>query len=85
MQIAVLEEQKIDGAENEDVDKVEDKAKLINADPSGGLDEKPDINDVPVEENQVFPIYSMFLRIFFCVFKGLYVTTVTVWYMAYIN
>ncbi|KAK9267868.1 hypothetical protein L1049_010305 [Liquidambar formosana] len=52
--IAVLEEQKNEAAE------VEDEAKLGDTDPSSaeptsksnGFDEKPDINDVPMEESQ---------------------------------
>ncbi|KAL5576323.1 hypothetical protein UlMin_018022 [Ulmus minor] len=55
--IAVLEEQKTDSAEDEAAEKVEDEAKPIDVDADastkdGGLDEKPDINDVPMEENQ---------------------------------
>ncbi|KAF7803813.1 putative serine/threonine-protein kinase [Senna tora] len=57
-QIALLEEQKIEAAENED--KIEDEAQLIDAVPSTAdstrkveiLDKKPDINDIPVEESQ---------------------------------
>lgn len=56
MQIAVLEEQK-----REDAEKADDEAKPSDADLSAveptlktnGFDEKPDINDVPMEENQV--------------------------------
>ena len=61
MQVAVLEEQRNEGAENEGAEKVEDEAKPIDADASAAepsrknesLDEKPDINDVPMEESQV--------------------------------
>ncbi|KAK6932812.1 hypothetical protein RJ641_002436 [Dillenia turbinata] len=48
--IALLEEQKNDHAETD-----EDEAKPGNTEPSSkssGLDEKPDINDMPIEENQ---------------------------------
>lgn len=56
MQIAVLEEQK-----REDAEKADDEAKPSDADLSAaeptmrtnGFDQKPDINDVPMEENQV--------------------------------
>ncbi|XP_034698379.1 uncharacterized protein LOC117923963 isoform X2 [Vitis riparia] len=55
LQIAVLEEQK-----REDAEKADDEAKPSDADLSAaeptlktnGFDEKPDINDVPMEENQ---------------------------------
>ncbi|XP_041028408.1 uncharacterized protein LOC121268283 isoform X1 [Juglans microcarpa x Juglans regia] len=58
--IAVLEEQKNEDAENEAAEKVDDDAKPIDIDPGaakstprgGVLDEKPDINDVPMEESQ---------------------------------
>ncbi|XP_010539428.1 PREDICTED: uncharacterized protein LOC104813516 [Tarenaya hassleriana] len=56
--IAVLEEQKRDTTEIEDEDKVEEDAKPSDNDAAdskeknGGLDEKPDINDVPVEDNK---------------------------------
>ncbi|KAM3749183.1 hypothetical protein ACB098_05G163400 [Castanea mollissima] len=65
--IAVLEEQKNEDAENEDAEKVDDDDeddddddKQIDIDPNASestakvevLDEKPDINDVPMEENQ---------------------------------
>ncbi|KAI4298766.1 hypothetical protein L6164_032284 [Bauhinia variegata] len=58
--IAVLEEQKNEAAENEGAEIAEDEAKTIDADPGAAeptrkgetLDEKPDINDVPVEERQ---------------------------------
>lgn len=55
MQIALLEEQKDDTAEDEAAENVTDEAKPIETDPSKdeNLDEKPDINDVPMEENQV--------------------------------
>lgn len=61
MQVAVLEEQKNEAAENEGAEKVEDESKPIDADSSVAepthknetMDEKPDINDVPMEESQV--------------------------------
>lgn len=61
MQVALIEEQTNEAAENEGADKVEDEAKPIDIDPSAAegtrngeiLDDKPDINDVPVEESQV--------------------------------
>ena len=56
MQIAVLDEQK-----REDAEKADDEAKPSDSDQSAaeptsktnGFDEKPDINDMPMEENQV--------------------------------
>lgn len=61
MQIAVLEEQKNEAAENEATDNVEDEAlESDDVEPSSTVatkgelqDEKPDINDVPMEESQV--------------------------------
>lgn len=61
MQIAVLEEQKIEATENESAEKVEEEPKTTDVDSSAAeptcknetLDEKPDINDVPMEESQV--------------------------------
>ena len=56
MQIAVLEEQKDDTVEEDAAEKATDEAKPIDSDQSTkdeNLDEKPDINDVPMEENQV--------------------------------
>ncbi|KAK8294362.1 hypothetical protein V6Z12_D06G252000 [Gossypium hirsutum] len=58
--IAVLEEQKREAAENEAAENVDDEAKPSESDPSvgeptsrtDGFDEKPDINDVPMEENE---------------------------------
>ncbi|KAK8591892.1 hypothetical protein V6N13_062488 [Hibiscus sabdariffa] len=58
--IAVLEEQKGEAAENEAAEDVDDEAKPSETDPSvaeptsrnDGFDEKPDINDVPMEENE---------------------------------
>lgn len=60
-QVALLEEQKNEAAEDEDAEKVEDEAKPIDIDSSpaeptrksDALDDKPDINDVPAEESQV--------------------------------
>lgn len=61
MQVAALEEQKNEATENEGAEKVEDESKLVDADSSAAeptsknetFDEKPDINDVPMEENEV--------------------------------
>ncbi|GLU15640.1 hypothetical protein SLE2022_321130 [Rubroshorea leprosula] len=58
--IALLEEQKNEDAENEATEKVEDEAKPTDNNPSvtepahksNGFNEKPDINDVPIEESQ---------------------------------
>ncbi|KAK8629912.1 hypothetical protein V6N13_078729 [Hibiscus sabdariffa] len=58
--IAVLEEQNGEAAENEAAEDVDDEAKPSETDPSvaeptsrnDGFDEKPDINDVPMEENE---------------------------------
>lgn len=75
IQVAVLEEQKNEAAEDEVVEKVEDESNPIEADSSAAkptsknetLDEKPDINDVPMEESEVNPaclfIYFMFIYI----------------------
>ena len=76
VQIAVLEEQKNEDAENEaaeniddDDDDDDDDDKQIDIDPNATestakvevLDEKPDINDVPMEENQVKWLLISFL------------------------
>ncbi|KAI4295985.1 hypothetical protein L6164_035978 [Bauhinia variegata] len=58
--IAVLEEQINEAVENEGAEKVEDETKTVDADSGAAeptrkgqiLDEKPDINDVPMEESQ---------------------------------
>ncbi|XP_048323264.1 uncharacterized protein LOC107414555 isoform X2 [Ziziphus jujuba] len=53
--IAVLEEQKNEAADDETVEKVEDEGKPNDTDLTTKgevLDEKPDINDVPMEETQ---------------------------------
>ncbi|KAA3478548.1 putative serine/threonine-protein kinase isoform X1 [Gossypium australe] len=58
--IAVIEEQKREAAENEAAENVDDEDKPSESDPSvaeptsrtDGFDEKPDINDVPMEENE---------------------------------
>ncbi|PON34029.1 golgin family A protein [Parasponia andersonii] len=52
--IALLEEPKDDTADDEAAEKVTDEARPVETDPfkDGNLDEKPDINDVPMEENQ---------------------------------
>ncbi|XP_061340817.1 uncharacterized protein LOC133287263 isoform X1 [Gastrolobium bilobum] len=58
--VALLEEQRNEAAENEGAEKVEDESKPMDADASAAepthknetLDEKPDINDVPMEESQ---------------------------------
>lgn len=60
MQIAVLEEEKR-ALEYEAADNHDNEAKPIDTDQNtaeptaktNGVDEKPDINDVPMEENQV--------------------------------
>lgn len=64
MKIAVLEEQKR-AEENEAAENAENDAKPTNTDPSAaepvprndGFDGKPDINDVPMEDNQVNTAY----------------------------
>ena len=76
VQIAVLEEQKNEDAENEaaeniddDDDDDDDDGKQIDIDPNATestakvevLDEKPDINDMPMEENQVKWLLISFL------------------------
>jgi len=76
VQIAVLEEQKNEDAENEAAEQVDDDDdddddddKQIDIDPNATestarvevLDEKPDINDVPMEENQVKWLLISFL------------------------
>lgn len=75
MQIAVLEEQKNEATEQEDAEKVEEEPKPTDVDSSAAeparknetLDEKPDINDVPMEESQVLLClclhYFMFIYI----------------------
>ncbi|KAF3451800.1 hypothetical protein FNV43_RR07896 [Rhamnella rubrinervis] len=53
--IAVLEEQKNEAVEDEAVEKVEDEGKPVDSDlatKGEAMDEKPDINDVPMEESQ---------------------------------
>ncbi|RDY13454.1 hypothetical protein CR513_01633 [Mucuna pruriens] len=58
--VALLEEQRNEAAENEGAEKVDDESKPIDADSFAAeptrknetLDEKPDINDVPMEESQ---------------------------------
>jgi hypothetical protein len=70
VQIAVLEEQKNEDAENEAAEN--DDPKPIDIDPSATestpkgevLEEKPDINDVPMEESQVKRLHISFL---FCI------------------
>nr|KYP62694.1 hypothetical protein KK1_017241 [Cajanus cajan] len=59
-QVALLEEQRNEAAENEGAEKVDDDSKPIDSDSGAAdparknetLDEKPDINDVPMEESQ---------------------------------
>ncbi|XP_029128313.1 probable serine/threonine-protein kinase DDB_G0282963 isoform X2 [Cajanus cajan] len=59
--VALLEEQRNEAAENEGAEKVDDDSKPIDSDSGAAdparknetLDEKPDINDVPMEESQV--------------------------------
>ncbi|XVE87700.1 hypothetical protein DITRI_Ditri19aG0008700 [Diplodiscus trichospermus] len=57
--IAVLEEEKREAAENEAAEYVDDEAKPSETDPTAeptsrndGFDEKPDINDVPMDESE---------------------------------
>ncbi|OMO76858.1 hypothetical protein CCACVL1_15317 [Corchorus capsularis] len=58
--IAVLEEQRKEAAETEAAENVDDEAKPSEADPNAseptsrndGSDEKPDMNDAPMEESQ---------------------------------
>ncbi|KAG4945968.1 hypothetical protein AAZX31_15G108800 [Glycine max] len=58
--VALLEEQKNEAAENEGTEKVDEESKPIDVDSGAAeatrknetLDEKPDINDVPMEESQ---------------------------------
>ncbi|XWS19340.1 hypothetical protein CRYUN_Cryun31cG0006900 [Craigia yunnanensis] len=58
--IAALEEQKKEAAENEAAENVDDEAKPNEADPSAAeptsrnddFDEKPDINDIPMDESK---------------------------------
>lgn len=55
-QVAVLEEQKREDTEKADEEAKPNDADLNSAEPTSktnGFDEKPDINDVPMEENQV--------------------------------
>lgn len=69
MQVAVLEEQKNEATEDEVAEKVEDESNPIEADSSAAeptsknetLDEKPDINDVPMEESEVNPCLPLHL------------------------
>ena len=67
VQIAVLEEQKNEVTEIEEDDKVEEEEqkKEIEQDASAAelsekraqVEEKPDMNDVPMEDNQVTPFF----------------------------
>ncbi|KAK7412711.1 hypothetical protein VNO78_04275 [Psophocarpus tetragonolobus] len=58
--VALLEEQRNEAAENEGAENVDDESKPIDADSGAAeparknetLDEKPDINDVPMDESQ---------------------------------
>jgi hypothetical protein len=68
MQVAVLEEQKNEATEIDEVaEKVEDEPNPVEADSTPAeptsknetLDEKPDINDVPMEESEVNPCSSL--------------------------
>lgn len=55
LQIAVLDEQKNEATEVETVEKIEDEANSSKTNTSAKIaDDKPDINDIPVEESQVF-------------------------------
>lgn len=68
-QVALLEEQRNEAAENEAVEKVDEESKPVDADSGAAeptrknetLDEKPDINDVPMEESQVHLYMSVIL------------------------
>lgn len=63
----MLEEQKNEAAENEAADKVDEANKSNDVEPGSTVarskgelhDEKPDINDVPMEESQVIYFYSL--------------------------
>lgn len=72
--IAVLEEQKNEDAENEAAEKGDDDDNSIDIDPGAAksttpkgevLDEKPDINDVPMEERQVKMLTPYILVLYF--------------------
>lgn len=74
VQIAVLEEQKNEDAENEAAEKGDDDDNSIDIDPGAAksttpkgevLDEKPDINDVPMEERQVKMLTPHILVLYF--------------------
>lgn len=74
VQIAVLEEQKNEDAENEAAEKVDDDSKSIDTEstPRGDiLDEKPDINDLPMEESKVKMLTHHIVFIFTWVGKTL--------------
>lgn len=58
VQIALLEEQKKEATETEEDDKVEEEDDATAAEPSkekeiAQVEEKPDMNDLPMEDNQV--------------------------------
>lgn len=60
MQVDLLEKQKKEAEEQEALEKVDDESKLNDTDPKSELvsksdsaEEKPDINDIPMEENEV--------------------------------
>jgi hypothetical protein len=60
MQVDLLEKQKKEAEEQEALEKVDDESKLNDTDPKAELvsksdsaEEKPDINDIPMEENEV--------------------------------
>lgn len=69
IQVALLEEQKNEAAENEGAEKL-DESKPTDTDSGAAesarkgetLDEKPDINDVPMEESQVNHCLFLCLR-----------------------
>lgn len=59
-QVDLLEKQKKEAEEQEALEKVDDESKLNDTDPiaelvsrSDSAEEKPDINDIPMEENEV--------------------------------
>jgi hypothetical protein len=74
MQVAVLEEQKNEATEIDEVaEKVEDEPNPVEADSTAAeptsknetLDEKPDINDVPMEESEVNLCSSLHVHFMF--------------------
>ena len=80
MQVALLEEQKNEAAENEGTEKVDEESKPIDADSGAAeathknetLDENPDINDVPMEESQVNLFMSLLFTSCFSTFSSIF-------------